>query len=154
MKKRSILKVCITGIVSVWLITCLSSSVLAAASHAETAVNKELEKDIGMPILDGDLWLKMTHDDKVAFVWGLWHVVSIEHYLMNKYPELKRDNFSAKIIEGSKKTQLTMNQIVSLIDNYYRTNPDEVEKPVVGVLWDEMIKPNIKVGIAGRSLKQ
>lgn len=153
MKKWSVLKACMGVGFSLWLLTCLSFNVLAAESPGQKAVSKELEKEIGMPILDGDLWQKMTHDDKVAFVWGLWHVASIEHYLMGKYPELKTDNFSAKVIEGSNKTRLSLNEIVALVDKYYQTNPDEVEKPVVAVLWDKMIKPNIKIGIAGRPLK-
>ncbi len=147
-------KVCFGIAVSFWLITCLSFNVLAAESRGETAVNKELEKDIGMPILDGDLWQKMTHDDKVAFIWGFWHVVSIERYLMGKYPEFKTDNFSAKVIEGSNKTRLNMNEIVTLVDKYYQSNPNEIEKPVVAVLWDNMVKANIKTGIAGREWRR
>ena len=152
MKTGSVMKACL-AIVCFWLVICWSFSVFAAETRGEKAVNKELEKDVGMPILDGDLWQKMTHDDKIAFVWGFWTVVSIEHYMMEKYPQLKVENFSAKVIEASHKTPKTANEVVALIDAYYQANPDEIEKPVVGVLWEEMFKPNIKTGVAGRPLK-
>ena len=32
-------------------------------------------------------------------------------------------------------------------------HPEDIDKPVTSVLWDTMIKPNIKTGIAGRPLK-
>ena len=153
MSTRIVLKVCIAVVIAFWLIPCWSFNVLAAESRGQAAVSKELEKDIGLPILDGDLWQKMTQDDKIAFVWGFWTVVSIEHYLMDKYPDLRKENFSAKVIDATHKKTKTANEVVALIDTYYKANPDEIEKPVAGVLWDEMIKPNITTGIAGRPLK-
>jgi hypothetical protein len=114
------------------------------------AVEKGLEDSLGMPILKGDLWQKMTHDSKVAFVWGFGHVVSIEFYLMEKYPELKRDSFVPKVVEGMANTP--MNEVVARVDRFYEVHQDQIEKPVTSVLWDEMIKPNIKTGIAGRPL--
>ena len=152
MKKSHIVSIC-TVVLSLAFIVTLSPGVFAAESPGEKAVDKELEKDVGMPILGGDLWMKMTPDCKVAFVWGVWHVASIEHYLMGKYPDLKRDNFSAKVIEGSSKTSMTMNDVVALIDKYYRTNPDQIEKPVIAVIWGSIVKPNIKTGIDGRPLE-
>ena len=153
MKKPFVVYACIVAFLPFVLIASLSHFACAAESSGEKAVNKELEKDIGMPILDGDLWAKMSSDSKVAFVWGVWHVVSIEHYLMGKYPDLKRENFSAKVMEGSAKKPMTMNEMVALIDKYYQTNPDEKEKPVIAVIWTLIVKPNVRTGIDGRPLK-
>ncbi len=153
MEKRGASKICILVAVLFWLIPCWSLPVEAAEPGGEAAVSKELQKDTGMPVLNGTLWQKMTHDDKVAFVWGFWTVVTMEHYLMGKYPPLRTESFSAKVIEASHKTRKTANEVVALINAYYGANPDEIEKPVVAVLWDDMIKPNITTGIAGRPLK-
>lgn len=152
MKKPHIVSISIV-ILSLIFIVCLPLGVFAAEPPGEKAVNKELEKDVGMPILDGDLWVKMAPDSKVAFVWGVWHVASIEHYLMGKYPDLKRDNFSAKVIEGSGKAPMTMNEVVALIDKYYQAHPDQIEKPVIAVIWTQIVKPNIATGIDGRPIK-
>src|SRR4030042_7120420 len=117
---------------------------------ARKAIEKNLDESLGMPVLKGDLWHKMAHDTKVAFIWGFGHVVSIEQYLMGKYPELKRDSFVPKVVEGMANTP--MNEVVARVDRYYEMHPDQITKPVTSVLWDEMIKPNIKTGIAGRRL--
>ncbi len=152
MKSHSPIKMLIVAVLLI-LPAVFSPPIMSVAQQrGEQAVKQELQTEIGMPILAGDLWQKMTHDDKIAFVWGFWHVVSIERYLMEKYPQLQNQNFSAKVVEASHKDPMTANQIVALIDDYYRSHPDEIKKPVVGVLWDEMIRPNITAGIAGRPL--
>ncbi len=117
----------------------------------QKAVQKELEGTLGMPVLKGDVWQKMTPDSKVAFIWGVGHVVAIEQHLREKYPELKVQNFCSKAAEGM--ADIPMNEVVARIDNFYNSNPDELEKPVMSVLWATSIKPNIKTGIAGRPLK-
>jgi hypothetical protein len=104
-----------------------------------------------MPVLKGDTWQKMTHDSKVAFIWGFGHVVSIEQDFMEKFPELKRDSFVAKVAEGM--ADMPIAQVVAQVDAYFTANPGKGATPVTNVIWDLMIKPNIKTGIAGRPLK-
>lgn len=116
------------------------------------AIEKGLQESLGVPVLTGDLWQKMTHDSKVAFIWGFGHVVTIEQHLMDKYPELKRDSFVPKVVEGM--ADIPMNEVVARIDKYYSANPDLIKESVTKAIWDTMIKPNIKTGIAGRPLKK
>jgi hypothetical protein len=135
--------------------TVCSFIVLAAEKSPEqkadrAAMEKGLQDSLGMPVLTGDLWQKMTHDSKVAFIWGFGHVVTIEQHLMDKYPELKRDSFVPKVVEGM--ADIPMNEVVARVDKYYSANPDQIKEPVTKVIWDTMIKPNIKTGIAGRPL--
>ncbi len=153
MKRPTIINGCVVAALMLMLAACLPAGLAAAELPGGQALNKELQKDVGMPVLNGDLWVKMSHDSKVAFLWGIWHVATIEHYLMGKYPDLKKENFSAKLIEGSGKTPMTMNEMVALIDTYYKSDPDEIETPVVAVIWSSIITPNIKTGIDGRPLK-
>lgn len=132
--------------------TVTAEDISPKQEKAREAIAQGLDESLGMPILSGELWMKMSHDEKVAFVWGFGHVVSIEHYLMSKYPELKRDSFVAKVVEGM--DNIPMNDVVARVDNYYRINTEDKGKPVTSVLWDTMIKPNIKTGIAGQPLKR
>lgn len=131
--------------------TVLASDQSPNQKAAQKGIEKRLDDSLGMPILKGDLWQQMTHDSKIGFIWGFGHVVSIEHFLMEKYPELKRDSFVEKVVEGM--DNIPMNEVIVEVDRYYETHPDEMDKPVTSVLWDTLIRPNIKTGIAGRQLK-
>ena len=114
-------------------------------------IENKLEETMGMPVLKGNVWQKMTQDSKVAFIWGFGHVVAIEQHLAEKYPELKIDGFAAKVVEGMAGTP--MMEVVARIDKYYEVNPDQIEMPVMSVLWATSIRPYIKTGIGGRPLK-
>ncbi len=121
------------------------------------AVEKEMEKV--MPLLKGEQWQKMDPNSKVAFIWGAAHVVLIEAVLMEEIPELRRENFSAKIVEARQAQAKvgkarTINEIISAIDQYYKDHPDKLGAPVMGVIWEVGIKPNLKTGINGRPLKK
>jgi len=122
----------------------------------ERVVQKASEKH--MPLLKGEQWQKMDPNSKVAFLWGAAHVVLIEKVLMEEVPQLKTENFSAKVVEARESQvkagrERTINEIVSAIDQYYKDHPDKLQVPIMKVIWDLMVKPNIKTGIAGRPLK-
>jgi hypothetical protein len=113
-------------------------------------VKKELD-DMGMPVFTGSVWQKATQSEKVAFIWGVCQVVTIEKILAQKFPSLKAEDFSAKVAEGM--AGMKINDIVRSVDDYYAANPAQIEKPVIGVIWDGLVKPRLKTGIAGHPLK-
>jgi hypothetical protein len=150
---KTLIKTGILGVVLFLVALGVASTSLADTAQGRGGVSRELEKNIGMPALTGEVWQKMDGDSKIAFIWGLWETISIESYLMQKYPALNKENFSAKMEEAAGKLHPTVNQTVALIDQYYRDNPDHLKKPVVGVIWSQMVRPYITVGINGRPLK-
>jgi hypothetical protein len=112
--------------------------------------NTFAKEEIKAPMLTGELWLEMTPDMKTAYIWGAGDIVDLEQEFMEIYPELKRESFAMKAVEGI--GDVTINEIVATVDAFYKKNPEKVDRSVIRVIWDEMIKPNIKTGIAGRPL--
>ena len=131
----------------------------AQGAKAEGAVEAEAEKY--MPLLKGEQWLKLDPNSKVAFIWGAAHVVLVELILMEEFPELKVENFSQKVYEartarqkaGTPLSKMTINEIISQVDQYYKDNPGKRDVSVMRVIWDIGIKPHVKSNIAGRPLK-
>jgi hypothetical protein len=116
------------------------------------------EMEMYMPLCKGEQWQKMDSNAKVSFIWGAAHVILIENILMEEIPELRRENFSAKVVEARRErvkagTALTINQAIDAIDQYYKDHPDQLQVPVMKVIWDVGVKPQLKTGIAGRPLK-
>ena len=156
MKKRTM----IYGIIILAMCMVAASFVICVA-RAETDKEKQqreqLKEDVqkqldemGMQVLTGSTWQKATQAEKVAFVWGFCHAVTIEHSLMQQVPALKVENFSAKVVEGM--VGVKMDNVVRTVDEYYAANPSKVDAPVVRVMWDMLIKPKLKTGVAGRPL--
>ena len=134
-------------------ISCLVFVLLVSLgfkASSEETIQQAVERE--MPLLRGDMWIKMDPDSKVAFIWGAGDIVTIEEVIMQKYPELKRDSFVMKVVEASTNSPMKMNDIVTVVDTYYQANPDKLDTPVMRVIWDTVIKPNIKSGIAGKPI--
>ena len=129
-----------------WFKITLMLCILAAA-FSNSAFAKE---EIKAPLLTGELWVKMSPDQKTAYIWGAGDIVDLEQEFMEIYPELKRESFVIKAVEGI--GDVSINDIVARVNSFYKDNPDKVNLSVIRVIWDEMIKPNIKTGIAGRPL--
>jgi len=156
MKRPKLIQIC--------LLFLLCIGVAGWTTHASgqggkdaTAVTKEMEKT--MPLLKGEQWLKLDSDSKVAFIWGAAHVILIENVLMEEIPELRRENFSAKVFEARTArvqagTAMKINEVIRTIDQYYKEHPDQLGTPVMAVIWNVGIKPHLKTGIAGRPLKK
>ena len=113
--------------------------------------NVSAAEDIKAPLLTGMTWVKMSQDQKAAYIWGAGDVIDLEQEIMEIYPELKRDSFVTKAVEGI--GDVKINDIVATVDSFYRENPDKANLSVIRVVWDTMIKPNIKTGIAGKPLQ-
>lgn len=123
----------------------------AAAPNQGGTISEAVERE--MPVLKGDTWMVMDENAKIAFIWGVGHVVTIEQVIMERYPDQKRDTFVVKVVEASNASPATMTQVAAAIDKFYTDNPDKLDMPVMAVIWDTMVKPNITTGIAGQPLK-
>ena len=109
------------------------------------------KENVTAPLLNGRTWVNMSQDQKTAYIWGVGDVIDLEQEIMEIYPELKRDSFVAKAVEGI--GDVKINAIVINVDAFYEDNPNKANLTVIRVIWDTMIKPNIKTGIAGKPLK-
>lgn len=153
MKKRTVYSMVVL-LVSCTMIMCWISVVSAQGAAEAESSGAFLEKTFeveGMPLFTGVVWQKASPDEKVAFIWGASHVVTIEQALMAEFKQLKVENFSAKVVEGM--SGVTMNEIVRKVDAFYAANPDKLQEPVMAVIWDTLIEPNIKTGVAGLPLE-
>jgi hypothetical protein len=101
-------------------------------------------------VLKGDLWTTASRDSKVAFVWGVCSMIEVERIAMEQIPELKVRNVSAVAAEGLK--TISMNDIVRAVDDYYQANPGNLDVPVLRIIWDTMVVPKVKTGVAGKPL--
>ncbi len=122
------------------------TNIVAAAEDLSSAPVVTLKE---MPLLRGDTWLQMSHDEKIAFVWGMGHIITMERERTAQYPELKKQSFAAKLADGL--AGMPMNEVVNYVDQYYKDSPDKTADPVVKALWVSTTKAR---GMAGEVTSQ
>ncbi len=130
-----------------WILQIVLICMAFGALSSEVSAKEEIKA----PLLTGKTWVQMSQDQKSAYIWGAGDIIDLEQEIMEIYPELKRDSFVTKAVEGIGDVKIS--DIVSTVDSYYKANPDKIELSVIRVVWDTMIKPNIKTGIAGKPLR-
>jgi len=47
---------------------------------------------------------------------------------------------------------IPMNTIIQDVDTYYQRNPDDLDLPVMRVIWKQLVKPKLTSGVADRPL--
>ncbi len=87
MKRASLVKLCCLVLVCVGF----AAWTLDALGQEKKAIEQY------MPLLKGTQWQQIEPDAKVAFIWGVAHVVLIEKILMDEFPELKRESFVTRL---------------------------------------------------------
>ncbi|MBJ6724921.1 hypothetical protein [Geomesophilobacter sediminis] len=146
-QRRSFLFYCL-GLSLIVGIGCAAPT-LGAEAMLSTDASKPLQE---MPVLTGVEWQGMSPDTKLAFVLGIGHVVTIEENVISKHPELKRKGFSAKLAEGL--AGVPMDTVIGTVDTFYAAHPDEAGLPVMGVIWQQLVRPKLKTGIADKPLSK
>jgi hypothetical protein len=131
----------------VWLVPIFLICLVLGARGSNVIAAEEVKA----PLLTGITWVKMSQDQKAAYIWGVGDVIDLEQEIMEIHPELKRESFVTKAVEGI--GDVLINEIVATVDSFYKGNPDQANLSVIRVIWDTMIKPNLKTGIAGKPLQ-
>ncbi|CDH47519.1 MAG: hypothetical protein IPL59_16520 [Candidatus Competibacteraceae bacterium] len=90
----------------------------------------------------GEHWVKGTETEKRAYILGILNMAMIEYQLAGPRPKHRTTVVNlVKSLDG-----MTVPQIVELVDGYYKASPDHQQRPVVEVIWFELVVPKTKKG--------
>ena len=103
-------------------------------------VQPSLAKDV--PIVDGKLWLASSYDDKLSYLVGIANLMDVEYAYQQRSPQppSDRQTLIRKLYEEI--DELTLNQLIERIDQWYREHPEQQGKAVLGVIWREFVESN------------
>lgn len=93
------------------------------------------------PELDGRIWLDSTSAEKRAFLYGVGSATVLEYHIRTKHDE-QPSRFVSGWVEVFK--DQTWSDVEKTVDRYYANNPDRLNENVLKVIWQIMIKPNVK----------
>ena len=129
-----------------FMISCVMTlSLLLVGTPASAA-----EDSNPVDAVTGELWMMSTQDNKLAYVLGIESAIYIEHMINKRVLESKEDkqavlhNLSpfekgwVKAFEGVKREE-----IVARVDAWITAHPDQQKRPVLAIIWYELIAPNL-----------
>lgn len=99
----------------------------------------------------GSVWMNTVEGSKLAYLFGIESAIEVEALISEKSaeraarsgkkPGYTLSRFEKGWMEAFKNT--TRAQMVQEIDKWYTDHPDELTRPVLAVIWNELILPRL-----------
>lgn len=125
--------------------------VLALAGVSVQAA--EMSGPQGNPVdqFTGSVWANTSESNKAAYLFGVESAITVEYFVNAKITEKsakagKRPVYCMSPFErGWMKAfkDVSRAEIVKMVDNWYAANPQSLDRPVLSVIWYELIMPRL-----------
>jgi hypothetical protein len=95
-----------------------------------------------MEIVKGEHWVGSSMEQKRAFLFGVGNVLEIEQAMAgDDYKAMRGHSIVPVLLDGLSGTSVA--NIVTQLDAFYANHPDQLNRPVIEVLYLEMALPNL-----------
>ena len=96
----------------------------------------------GIVIVTGDHWTASSNDLKKAYLLGIANLLQVELEYFGNNPPSNAQSFAPRLARGLRGESL--DTVRGKIDNWYAANPSRLSRPVLEVVWVEIVVPNTK----------
>ena len=95
-------------------------------------------------IVTGEHWVKSTPDVKKAYLVGAANVIQIEraYHAKRNNPPSDGQSLIPRISKGL--SGATIEGVAQGLDAWYAKHPEQLKRPVVEVIWFEMVVPGLQ----------
>jgi hypothetical protein len=138
-----------TTLLSLGLAASLAGGSVAQAAESAKPVAKPAEAQPAQPATPakqewrmptGEHWSKATDTERRAYILGILNMATVEYQLTGPNPKHRTTvPRLVKALDGK-----TVPQIVETVDAHYKANPDQQQRPILEVIWFEMVAPGTK----------
>lgn len=151
--KKSLLSL---GLALVLALTCavVQSAPMAATDKAASeSAGNPTGNPAGNPVdqFTGEIWVNSPASDKLAYLFGIDSAVAVEYFVNSE--------LTAKAAKAGKKPVFTLSpfekgwmqafanvsraDISKMVDEWYASHPKDLQRPVLSVVWYELIEPRL-----------
>jgi hypothetical protein len=93
-------------------------------------------------IVNGEHWVNSSLEQKRAYLFGVGNVLEIEQAMAgDDYQAMRERSIVPVLLNGLSGTSIA--NIVTQLDEFYSTHSDQINKPVIEVLYIEMALPKL-----------
>lgn len=95
-----------------------------------------------VPIVTGEHWTKSSADLKKAYLIGIANLIQVELAYFGSNQPSDAQSFVPRMARGLKGQ--TLDSVQTKLDAYYAANPAQQSRPVLEVVWAEIVVPGLK----------
>ena len=93
------------------------------------------------PLIDGTVWTVSSEVEKESYLVGVGNLMSVEiafHSQIDNPPSSDQTTIK-KLWDGI--SEVSINELMATIDDWYRSNQDSMDTPALVVLWITYVEP-------------
>ena len=94
-----------------------------------------------LPVVTGEHWTSATDNEKRAFLVGIATALEVEQEFQAINPQASGASMVPIMIQGL--DRFTLTEIMQGVDSWYAGNGEQLDRPVIEVLWYELALPNL-----------
>ena len=113
---------------------------LAIASVALLVALPAAAEDV--PFVDGKMWKKSAPILKRTYLVGISNLLSAEYAVQKTFGPPPDDQTAIQRLY-EEIDDVTLDEAVARIDQWYTANPDQMDTTVIEVIWLDMVRPNL-----------
>lgn len=121
-----------------WLAASLVGLVYVLGSALTTTLAEDAVEDV--PLIDGIIWAVSSDVEKESYLVGAGNFMTVEYVVQQQADSPPTDEQSAVSRYWHAIEAVTLNDMIDVIDNWYADNPDNLETPVLVVIWNEYVE--------------
>jgi len=96
-----------------------------------------------LQFVTGEHWVSSSLEQKRAFLFGVGNLLEIEQAMAgDTYDAMRGRSIVPVLLEGLSGTSIA--DIVIQLDRFYASQPDQIKRPVIEVLYIEMALPRLE----------
>ena len=96
------------------------------------------EEDI--PLTDGTLWGESSHVEKTAYLVGAGNFLTVEYVVQQQSENQATDEQSSIRQFWDGLEDVSLDELIDAVDNFYQENPDKLTVPVLVVIWNSFVE--------------
>ena len=145
--KKSLLRL---GLALVLALTCAAAQ---AAPAASTDASAPAMNAAGNPVdqFTGEIWVNTSESDKKAYLFGIDSAVTVEYFVNAKLAEQaaksgKKPVYTLSPFEKGWMeafANVSRADAIKMIDEWYAAHHNDLQRPVMSVIWYELIAPRL-----------
>ncbi len=97
-----------------------------------------------VPIVTGEHWTKSSEQVKKAYLVGIANVLQVETAYEGANPPPDAQSIVPRFAKGLRGGGYTLDSVREGVDKWYAANPDKIQRPVIEIIWFEMVVPSLQ----------
>ena len=94
-------------------------------------------------MVTGKHWVESSQQLKKAYLLGVANVLDVEEAYYGTNPASDAQSYIPRAVKGLTAGGYTVDTVLSRLDAWYAANPESLDRPVLEIIWVEMVVPNL-----------